>query len=253
MRRLFLSSKVRAMRAFILGHPEVWGDASAPIAAERIDAVVADIVSGRRVLRVPPARTRRRRLFTGGAIGLVVLTGGVAGVTAVLRLAQPSRPEQPVGCYESIEPGASVVALPLGVDPIVACRDAWISGPFPASTTGESGAPSLVACISELGAVSVYPGDESTCGVLGLVAADPVPDVYVAAIMELQQRIVDEVNLAGCGPAPEIAEKAAAILAATGPSGWRVEIRPDSVNTECAIVVVIAEQRLVQVIKMGAR
>lgn len=237
------------MRAFILGHPEVWGDASAPIAAERIDAVVADIVSGRRVLRVPPARTRRRRLFTGGAIGLVVLAGGVAGVTAVLRLAQPSRPEQPAGCYESIEPGASVAALPLGVDPIIACRDAWISGPFSASTTGESGAPSLVACISELGAVSVYPGDESTCGVLGLVAADPVPDDYTAAVSRLQRRVVDEINLPPCTTAAATAERARTILAESDLSGWTVEIRLDSLDASCAKGVVIAEQRVLRILR----
>jgi hypothetical protein len=177
----------------------------------------------------------------------VVLTGGVAGVTAVLRLAQPSRPDQAAGCYQSVDPSADIAQLPFGEDPIVACRQIWASGLF--ADSEPSDIPELVACITSTGGVAVFPGDESTCGSLGLLAADPVPDEYTAAVSRLQRRVVDEINLPPCTTAAATAERARNILAESDLSGWTVEIRSDSLDASCAKGVVIGEQRVLRILR----
>ena len=133
--------------------------------------------------------------------------------------------------------------LEYGADPIEGCRDVWASGPFASSSS--TTVPELVACISQVGGISVYPGDEETCARLGLAVAEQEVDVAVAAVAALQQRVTDEINARPCEPVDVVAERATSLLESSGLVDWLVVVSPYAIGRECGIVALMPERRLV--------
>jgi len=222
---------------WIRRHPEVWHLASelpSQVDDEWFDQTVDDIVSGARERR-RRARRRRRRAFTAGVAVAVLATGGT--VAALLtRAGRPTRPEAGVLCRAEAAPQTDAIEVGAGVDPIVACRAQWESGVFGDDVDVPS---ELVACIDPVGgAVNVIPGDAASCSDLSMEPADPELDVDSDAVVALQDRLVEEINLADCAPAAEVAEQAQVILDESGLTGWRVEMNADPDSSVCAKVAV---------------
>lgn len=234
---------------WIREHPEVWADASDPMSPAFVDAVVCDIVSGARTARLHERKTqRRRKLIAGGASALVV-AGGAVGVAALVRSAQPSQPTAGVACREAPGVEADVIVIEPTDDPVGGCEVVWATGRFGESTLSGGEVPLLVACVSANGVVEVYPGDAATCISLDLAEADSALDEANQAIVTLQERLVNEINLQPCVSAEDAAAIGSRILESSVIAGWTVEIRMGSTGASCAKASVDTTRHVVEIVK----
>ncbi|HEY6615276.1 MAG TPA: hypothetical protein VIZ32_12185 [Vicinamibacterales bacterium] len=235
---------------WILEHPEVWADASAPLPSAFVDGVVADIVSGARTARLQRRETRRRRkLVATGVLSTLIVAGGAVGVAALVRSGQPTQPTAGVACRDGAGVDADVIVIEPTDDPVGGCGALWAAGRFDGASVAVGAAPSLVACISDAGVIEVYPGEVGTCSGLGLADAELVLDDENQLIVSLQDRVVDEINAQPCASARVVESIAQRLVTESELAGWRVEIRPDSVSAPCAKAAIDATTQVVQVVK----
>lgn len=234
---------------WIRAHPEVWAEASEPMSSAFVDEVVGDIMSGARLARLQQRAARRRRKFVAsGVLSTLVLAGGTVGVVALVRSGQPTQPAAGVAC-RGAGVDADVIVIEPTDDPVGGCGALWAAGRFDEAPLASDGVPPLVACISDVGVIEVYPGDAGTCESLGFADADPVLDDENQAIVALQERIVEEINAQPCASTPTVESIAQRLVSESGLAGWRVEIRSDSISAPCAKAVVDATTSIVQIVK----
>jgi hypothetical protein len=237
------------LSAWILEHPEVWGSAvEAPTPDAQEDAL-RRITSGQHATeRANEFTRRRRRAIAGGALAVAVLAGGTAGVAALIRSSQPTRPNEGISCRSAADLRADAIVIDAQADPVAGCAVLWSEGKF--STPGsEPAIPGLTACVAIAGVVEVFPGDQTVCGRLGLSVSESTLNTESAAVLALNDRLTNEINLAECAPAVEVADAAQRIVDESGLEGWTVAIRADSVEAACAKTVVDAPTRTVAIVK----
>lgn len=236
--------------SWIARHPETWDDAVVPLHADLIDVLVDRVIGQSQAQqRRYTARRRRRKVIAVGAVTGVLAVGGAVGVAALLR-GQPSQPIAGVACQDGIGDDAVVVAIDPTDDPIDGCEAAWRAGRFNEDRDHSPEPPPLVACIGKGGAVQVHPIEFGTCDELGLVVADATLDDDNRAVVELNDRIVTEVNSSTpCPSAPDAAAIAERVLGESGLTGWQVEIRADSAVASCAKAAVVADRKIIEIIK----
>ena len=240
---------VDAVSHWIGQHPETWHDAVAPLDPDGIDALV-DIVIGRsQALQLHGSHRRRRKVIAVGAVTAVLVVGGAVGVAALLR-GQPSQPIAGVACQDGVGDSAVVVVIGPTDDPIGGCENAWRAGRFNEDRNHSPEPPPLVACVGSGGAVQVHPAEFGTCEALGLAVADGALDEDNRAVVELNDRIVEDVNsLTPCPSAGDAAATSERVLGEAGLTGWQVQIRPDSAAASCAKAAVIADRKVIEIIK----
>ncbi|MBK5224486.1 MAG: hypothetical protein JJE52_16745 [Acidimicrobiia bacterium] len=227
--------------AWVRRHPEVWphGDAT-PMTDEHMDELVDGILA-RTATRSDLARRRRRRVVAGGVCVAVAITGGVAAA-ALVRSGQPSAPHQGALCRVEADLDASAIAVVRGDDPIEGCEQLWNEGQF-VELGGPSGVPPLAACIGPNGAVEVFPGEPTVCEELGLAVADPELSSENVAILELNDRLVNEINAVECVPVEEAATTAERIVDESPLAGWNVVITPEAKGGACGMAGLDPEAR----------
>jgi hypothetical protein len=237
------------LSTWIVQHPEVWSSAVEEPSATDLDEAVRRITSGEHAAsRANDFARRRRRAIAGGALTIAVLAGGTAGVAAVIRAAQPTRPNEGISCRAAADLQADAILIDAQADPVAACARLWSDGEF--STPGtEPTIPELTACITTTGVVEVVPGDDSVCGRLGLTASESTLDTESAAVLALSDRLTNDINLAECAPAVEVADAAQQIVDESGLQGWTVTMRADSTQAACAKTTLDAPTRTITVIK----
>lgn len=193
------------------------------------------------------ARHRRGRRLIGGAIVAGVMVSGSAAAALIWRSGQPTRPEGFVLCHSSADLTSDVIARAPGDDPIEGCGRLWASGQLP--TSGQAGrVPLLVACVGPRGGIEVFPGPADVCVQLGLEGSDPTLSPDNSAIVELQERLVDGINLADCRPVSEVIAAVEAVLSESAVVGWTVTVAPGAESATCAKVAVDTANRTVLVI-----
>jgi hypothetical protein len=169
------------------------------------------------------ARRRRfRRRITLGALGFTIAATGVAAGSGVF-----SSPEElagnAIGCYDRASLTANTAVLHAGdQSPVETCRRVLKTD------------ARLVACAGEV--VHVFPGGPGTCRKLGLA---PLPAEYAAArlrVNELAREVLELERRIDCLPPAEFAERVDALLARSGWSGWRTELRLDVEDGPCGTV-----------------
>lgn len=235
------------LAAWIRDHPSVWAAAPASEVDEAdIERLVHKIASGQREAnRVESMTRRRRRTAVGGVLSVVLIAGGAVGVAAIVR-SQPSEPAAGIVCRAAAEPDADAFVIAAGADPIVGCTEVWETGSL---VSGTRTAPPLTACISLPGAIEVYPGDTEVCASLGFPLADPTLSLDNQAVIALNDRLVDEINLAECATADQVFESAQQILDDSALDGWSVTIRADAADAACAKAAVDPSARLITITK----
>lgn len=235
--------------AWIRRHPEVWHHAGRPVPVEGIDDDDIDAVIRRLVDGITSTKRRRPRRRVAVAVGAVLAVAAVGGTTAALmsRDGQPSRPEGGVTCLAEPSLRNHAVAIGTGMDPIEGCRAEWEHGSFRDLVDGTT--PALVACISPTGKINVFPGDVTVCHELELQPADATLDAESAAVVALQDRLADEINLASCAPAADVAEHAQRILDEARLPGWQVQIGADVATSTCARATVDSDNHTVLIIE----
>ena len=214
---------------------------------ERAELLLRQVTGGSGAGRVPGERLhthrRSRRVVTAIAVASV-LGAGVA--VAAIWTTQPADAVT-VLCYSSVDVKPEVVvglvAAP-DATPAEQCAEPWTDGRL-----GRGEVPGLVACVSDLDATAVLPGDESACGRLGWALAEPRTaaadiDVLVAQAIpgSLGECTTDLVA------AQSTIER---ILADLGADAWTVAIAPDAAITAdrpCAAPAISAETHVVTVV-----
>lgn len=220
---------IEAAYEWIRRHPEVWDEVLDPVSPEEAQRLAAQVVeravgggtSRRR-------RSRRRRWVIGGTTAVVLVGGGV--VAALLQREEPSAPNELVACRAEPARDADAVLVDGVENAIEACAEKWRSGEL-----GTDGVvPELVACVSDTGVVEVYPGNVDTCAELELPVADLDLSPEAEAIVDLQDRLANEINLQPCRPTSEVVELAEQFLAESDLDGWTVTITPGWEDASCA-------------------
>ncbi len=231
---------------WIRDHPEIWEAAYPEPTDAELDADVDRVaVRARSFVDAPTARRHRYRSIGAVVVGTIVIVGGSVGVAALLRSGQPTQSAQGIACRAAEDPRADAIVIPANADPIAACAEQWAAG-----TLGPTkGVPPLTVCIAVTGVVEVYPGDRQVCGRIGLVNADAELTPDNVAVLALNDRLVDEINLADCSPAVDVGASAQRIVDASGLDGWTVEIRDDSRDADCAKVALDQPTKTITVIK----
>ena len=240
---------VDPISSWISQHPEVWDDAVTPLDDDRIDALVDQVIGRAQARQRRYGAHRRRKVIAAGAVSGMLVVGGAVGAAALLR-GQPSQPIAGVACQDGIGDDAVVVAIDPTDDPIGGCEVAWRAGQFNEDRDQPLEPPPLVACIGSGGPVQVHPLEFGTCEELGLAAADAALDDGNRSVVGLNDRIVAEVNSPmPCLSATDAAAIAVKVLGDSGLSGWRVEIRTDSAAASCAKASVVADRKVIEIIK----
>lgn len=193
------------------------------------------------------ARRRRRRRLLGGSIIAGVMVSGSAVAAVVWWSGQPSRPEALVLCHSTAELGGDVIAIPPGDEPADGCGRLWADGQLPTRGTSAQ-VPPLAVCVGAGGAIEVFPGDNQVCAALGLSGADSTLSTDNSAVVALQERLVEEVNLADCRPVPEVVAIVEQMLAESDMSEWTVTITPDAESGTCGKVAVDTTNQTVLVV-----
>ncbi len=235
------------LAVWIRRHPEVWHYAelqSSDADVDNVEAIIEGIIAGDPPRPLRSGRQRRR--VVGGACVVAVVVGGAVGAAALIRSGQPSAPEAGVVCRAEARVDANAIVLQPGQDPIEGCRALWAAGRFE-SHEHSVDVPELASCVDPRGAVNVFPGPESVCQELGLQPADPDLTPVNQAIVELQDRLAQEINLAACQPVGEVVPQARGILDETGIEGWEVVIEPGSEEGVCGKTAVDSAARTVTV------
>lgn len=240
---------VDPISSWIFQHPEVWDDAVTPLDDDRIDALVDRVIGRAQAQQRRYGGQRRRKVIAVGAVTGMLVVAGAVGAAALLR-GQPSQPIAGIACQDGIGDDAVVVAIDPTDDPIGGCEAAWRAGRFNEDRDQPTEPPKFIACIGSGGAVQVHPLDFGTCEELGLAAADPALDDDNRSVVELNDRIVAEVNSSmPCLSATDAGAIAERVLDDSGLRGWRVEIRTDSAVASCAKAAVVFDRKVIEVIK----
>ncbi len=196
--------------------------------AELTEAAIAD---GRTRLARQQRATRRRRGIVVVAAAAVLCSGG-AVAAAILR-SQPDSPQTGTACHAEAVIGADAIVVEPGGDPITRCRKLWDGGDFREHGVHEP-PDQLAACIGPGGGIDVFPGDESTCPDLGLRIADTELNEESQAIVDLQERLITEINEPDCLTETEASAAARQILDDLGFKDWPVKVNPDATDASCA-------------------
>jgi hypothetical protein len=230
---------------WIRRHPEVWSPADVDVAREERSAdELVDMVLARRGRR---GVSRRRRLAVGAGL-VAVVAGGAVGVAALLRSGQPTAVEAGILCRARAAVDADAFEIASGGDPVADCRQVWMSGQL---SNDEGTIPELTACVGSGGTLDVFPGGLEVCETLGLVPLEPALSADNAAIVALQDRLVNEVNAVDCRPVQEVLLTVQDLVDTSGLAGWRVVAEPGTESGACAKAAVDSATRTVTVFDLS--
>lgn len=237
------------LATWIRRHPEAWqyADDESQLSFDdtTIDRIVDDILSGSHAGRLR-ARSRRRRAIIATSGLAVVATMGAVGVAALVLSGQPAAPEAGAACRAEASADAAAIVLSPGEDPIDGCRGVWATGRF-AEYVASAAVPSLVACVDPRGAINVFPGEPNVCADLGWAPLDPEFDAANARIVELQQRLVDDVNSVACAPVGDVVATVERILSDLAMHEWEVAVEGGSEAGVCGKAAVDTDSQFVVV------
>jgi hypothetical protein len=193
----------------------------APMSTEEVEALIADIISGR---SQATRKSRHRRRWFAGGTAVVMLAGG-ATAAAVWPRAKPSHPEQGIACHATLDAHGDAAVIPPAANAIDACQQLWLEGALPDIRNGSPKtdvAPPLFACVSAGGGLEVFPNladPPATCSTLGLSDADI--NVSNDPIVVLQEQLADNINLV-CVDVDKAEALASQALKDTGLGDWKI-------------------------------
>ncbi len=168
----------------------------------------------------------------GLALGMAYLTRDVSEQTGV-------------GCYAAADLQADTAVVGAsGGAPETGCADLWARGEF-----GPGPVPDLSACVLASGAVGVFPGDDATCGRLGLA---PIPENYqgdVSAVAPLRGALVDRFLAAECLSLDEARAIVSEELIDQGLPDWTIESAAPFTSTRpCAGLAFETDNKVVSLV-----
>lgn len=170
--------------------------------------------------------TRRARRVTTFCVVALLATAGTAAAIA-LRHDKP-RETRTLGCWSAATTPTApeiVVVEWNGTSPVALCQEVWRKGLFDTQPASEP--PPLTACVDAGGALAVMPGDERTCGVVGLAGYDATAAPEADSIRNAITAIESELTSEACLSATDAEDLVRRVLGDTGLDDWTVVPPPD--------------------------
>ncbi|NIA26325.1 MAG: hypothetical protein GWP04_12305 [Gammaproteobacteria bacterium] len=193
--------------------------------ADGIDPIDAAQIKTRVRARVlthtSPHTSGRRRVLLAVAIALLAL----AAIAATFYLTRQPTQIAGIGCAQDLTGDAIHVITPTGgLDP-QQCASLWADGTITnPDLTPVGQIPPLVGCVNDTGTLIVIPtDDQGVCERLGMAVFAPPSDA-TSSIIEVQDRLIEQINPQVCpsfDDARRIAEEA---LADAGIDDWTVAV-----------------------------
>jgi len=193
--------------------------------ADRIDPQEAARIKARVRARVLADASRRRRSRRRVLLAAAVAVLALAAVAAAVYLTRQPTQISGIGCAADLSLDAVHVVEPTGgLDP-QRCAPLWADGTITNPDIVPAGqVPPLVGCVNDAGTLIVLPTDDpGVCERLGMAAFAPPSDA-TSSIIEVQDRLVEQINPQVCpsfDDAQRIAEQA---LDDAGIDDWTVVV-----------------------------
>lgn len=233
------------LAAWIRRHPESWHTGG----INQVSNASIDRMIDATFTRARKRQAGRRRKVLGGAFVVLTLAGGAVGAAALLRSGETSAPEAGAACRAAARLDADAIVLDPGADALEGCSRLWADGRF-SDDNSQGLVPALAACIGSNGVVEVFPGKPGVCSSLGLVAAEPQFSSENAAVLAVQDRLIAEINAAGCRSVDQAVSVAKDILTASPLKGWTVTVEPGSESGSCAKAAVDSPTQRIVISKL---
>lgn len=153
-----------------------------------------------------------------------------------------------ISCHAEVNMSSDIVAVsadgtPAATDCVAPWADELLTNPD--ITFGD--VPPLTACVTDVGAVAVFPtADPDVCELLGLAQQNPnQPSDSLKKLAAAEQEITDYILATTCQPPDEAETVISGILAAHGLADWTVTRQPDHPDRPCASIAYDTERKLV--------
>ncbi len=227
--------------------PAGWNERTDLATDARAASIFDRVVQGN-VVPFRPSR-RRLRIVTG-----VVVTVALGGVGAAALLQRDVKEDSVVACWSAAEPVPDEqfqVGWDGVADPADLCLRPWQNGTF-----GTDGPPApLQSCLTPDGVVAVMPGDENTCGSVGLqpyTAPTPGLDEPDTDVNALQRMLEKKYNRGGCYTEQQALEGVRRTLEEFMFDGWATQTLGSFESAEtCASVAIDRESKTVNIVSVS--
>lgn len=168
-----------------------------------------------------PHRSGRRRLLLAVAVTILAL----AAVAAAVYLTRQPTQISGIGCSEDLSGDAVyVVESTGGLDP-QRCAALWADGTITnPDITPPGQIPPLTGCVNDAGTLIVLPtDDQDVCERLGMANYLP-PSEAVTSIIDVQDRLIEQINPQTCPSFDDAQRLANQALADAGIEDWTVVV-----------------------------
>lgn len=181
----------------------------------------------------PPRRLGRR------SFRLAVVLAVVAAITIAAAYVWTRVIEAPdaVACYQTVDLDADIAAAPSGGPATAeACIPVWRDGILVNPEIGEPGTvPPLTACVSNQGALAVFPSDDTTiCSRFDLAYPDTESQSEADLLREVQDQLITYFQSADCIPIETATSEVRRILDQAQLTEWNIQGQPASDERPCA-------------------
>jgi hypothetical protein len=216
--------------------------------SERKEHLVNEIMRMERGER--PGGVARRRRWAGLVLVPAAVVALAAGAYAIV-MPDPMDVVDGIGCARTAERESDLTVVAAdGRDPVEVCAELWEQGVV---ATGVHREPPLVACTSaDSAGVWVFPGDEGTCGELGM---GPLPPDYERAASrygpmreELYRRLYATLDDDDCFPPEQARALVREVLDEHGFTRWTIE---DDGMEPCVATVALDPPRRTATLILG--
>lgn len=199
-----------------------------PRAQELLNQVLASPKPDHTTKRYPLRRVRITVVWTVVAL---------ATTAAAWLWTRPIERPNAVLCYQQADLQADVAAAPAGSPATAdACAPVWQESVLVnADLTPRGSVPPLTACVSENGALAVFPtGDPTVCDDLGLAHPEPASQESADAVRRLELELVSYFLARDCITMTQAETDVRRILNQTSFSDWAIQSQPEVADRPCA-------------------
>ena len=187
-------------------------------------------VHARVLAQVSARRPGGRRVVLAVAVAVLAL----AAVAATVYLTRQPTQVAGIGCAEGLSLDAVHVIAPTGgLDP-QQCAELWADGTITNPDIAPAGqVPPLLGCVNDAGTLVVFPtDDQGVCERLGMAVFTPTADA-TASIIDVQNRLIEQINPQTCPSLDDAQQLAEQALAAAGIDDWTVVSQPATDQRPC--------------------
>ncbi len=201
--------------------------------------------TARETTAVTGLRWSRRRVTAAVAVGFAALAAIAAGTLLLRPVSEPVG----IACYDapSLDAGRTAAASGVSADPVQACGDFWLDGTIANPAVSPVGVvPPLVACVDDVGSLSVFPTDDpDACQRLGLAVPEPDSLPGAEVVRAVNDRLVAYFAGVDCAGLADATVEVRRILDEAGLAGWSIEAGPPTAERPCASFGLDAENQIV--------